>query len=342
MMKFLVIGGSSFIGVYVVDELLSRGAEVVATGRNERFATHYEKRGVPYLNLDICDKGSFDVFGDDAFDGVVSLAARMPANIEKDVNDEDIAEYITTNVVGTINILEWCRSRGIRRLVDIISRFDCRLYDQNAVITEDTPLKFSYCDDHAAYVVSNNEKAEMLNYYNKRYAMRNIWLRIPSVYGVGPHGTFAKDGVVQKSGLQIFMEKATVGEKIVVSLYGTSIWVNSLMIIGTQYGVQYPQSRYAPGNPLINSYKCRDGKWITLTILAYERYWDAFCDIFGLLDIKDDPDYRTLKSVVADKEGWSTAAEGLRNSLYSMTGNTGPKSLQTRISPLKGLCSGRT
>lgn len=216
MMKFLVIGGSSFIGVYVVDELLSRGAEVVATGRNERFATHYEKRGVPYLNLDICDKGSFDVFGDDAFDGVVSLAARMPANIEKDVNDEDIAEYITTNVVGTINILEWCRSRGIRRLVDIISRFDCRLYDQNAVITEDTPLKFSYCDDHAAYVVSNNEKAEMLNYYNKRYAMRNIWLRIPSVYGVGPHGTFAKDGVVQKSGLQIFMEKATVGEKIVV------------------------------------------------------------------------------------------------------------------------------
>lgn len=56
----------------------------------------------------------------------------------------------------------------------------------------------------------------MLNYYNKRYAMRNIWLRIPSVYGVGPHGTFAKDGVVQKSGLQIFMEKATVGEKIVV------------------------------------------------------------------------------------------------------------------------------
>lgn len=185
MMKFLVIGGSSFIGVYVVDELLSRGAEVVATGRNERFATHYEKRGVPYLNLDICDKGSFDVFGDDAFDGVVSLAARMPANIEKDVNDEDIAEYITTNVVGTINILEWCRSRGIRRLVDIISRFDCRLYDQNAVITEDTPLKFSYCDDHAAYVVSNNEKAEMLNYYNKRYAMRNIWLRIPRFTELG-------------------------------------------------------------------------------------------------------------------------------------------------------------
>lgn len=92
------------------------------------------------------------------------------------------------------------------------------------------------------------------------------------------------------------------GEKIVVSLYGTSIWANSLMIIGTQYGVQYPQSRYNPGNPLINSYKCKDGKWITLTILAYERYWDTFCDIFGLDDIKNEPAYRKLQTVVADKE----------------------------------------
>ena len=93
-----------------------------------------------------------------------------------------------------------------------------------------------------------------------------------------------------------------IGEKIVVSLYGTSIWANSLMIIGTQYGVQYPQSRYNPGNPLINSYKCKDGKWITLTILAYERYWDTFCDIFGLDDIKNEPAYRKLQTVVADKE----------------------------------------
>lgn len=43
----------------------------------------------------------------------VSLAARMPANIEKDVNDEDIAEYITTNVVGTINILEIGAARAV-------------------------------------------------------------------------------------------------------------------------------------------------------------------------------------------------------------------------------------
>ena len=124
---------------------------------------------------------------------------------------------------------------------------------------------------------------------------------VTAPYATGDHTC----GLALASGILggILKAKNTgIGEKIVVSLYGTSIRANSLMIIGTQYGVQYPQSRYNPGNPLINSYKCKDGKWITLTILAYERYWDTFCDIFGLDDIKNEPAYRKLQTVVADKE----------------------------------------
>ena len=124
---------------------------------------------------------------------------------------------------------------------------------------------------------------------------------ITTPYGIGDHTT----GLVLASGVLGGILKARntgVGEKIVVSLYGTAVWVNSLMVIGTQFGDQYPKSRYTPGNPFTNSYMCKDGKWITLTILAYERYWDVFCDIFGLTDLKDDPNYRTLKSVVSDKE----------------------------------------
>lgn len=212
-MRYLVVGGSSFLGAYAIDELLARGAEVVATGRNTRFAEHYARRGVDYVRVDLRDPTSLEGLHG-SFDGAVSLAARMPANVEKDPADEDIVEYIETNVVGTLNVLEWCRANGVPRLVDIISRFDCRLYDPNEVIDEDSPLRFSYLDDHAAYVVSNTEKAEMLRYYNERYGMKNIWLRIPSIYGVGPHGSFAKDGVVQKSGLQVFMDKAAAGETI--------------------------------------------------------------------------------------------------------------------------------
>lgn len=215
-MNYLIIGGSSFIGVYTVKELLSRGANVVTTGRNPKFASYYKGLGVTYLPLDITDREAFQVLGDNTFDGVVSFAARMPSNVMKDAAAEDIDEYIKANVLGTIYILDWCRAHQVNRLVDFVSQFDCKLYGPDTIITEETPYKFSYTDDHAAYVVSKNQKAEIMTYYNERYGMKNIWLRTPTVYGVGPHGSFAKDGIVKKSGLQLFVEKAMAGERIVI------------------------------------------------------------------------------------------------------------------------------
>jgi len=84
------------------------------------------------------------------------------------------------------------------------------------------------------------------------------------------------------------------GEKIVVSLFGTATWVNGLPIISTQYGDTYPKSRYLPTSPLSNTYKCKDGEWITLTVLQYDKQWGAICSIFGMEDLADDPKYNTI------------------------------------------------
>ena len=143
----------------------------------------------------------------------------MPANIEKDNDKEDIDDYYEVNVIATINLLEYCLKKGINKVITFGSRFDTRLYSQDKIIKEDTPLNFSYTDDHAAYVLTNKAKQEVMEYYNQRYGMHNIILRVPSVFGVGPHGCFCKNGVYIKSGLQIFMEKASIGETIEV--YGS-------------------------------------------------------------------------------------------------------------------------
>lgn len=187
---------------------------MVATGRNPRFAKHYARLDVPYVNVGLGDPNSFLLLKGQRFDVVVSLAALMSANVEKDAAKEDIADHIRVNVFGTLNILEFCRAQGISRLVDIVSRLDCRLYDTDKVIAEETPLRFSYASDRAAYVISNNIKGEMLHYYNERYGMDNIWLRMPPIYDVGSHGGFCKDGVVTKLGLQVLVDKASVEESV--------------------------------------------------------------------------------------------------------------------------------
>ena len=192
---------------------------VISTGRNPKFKAYYDKLGVPYELVDLRKPESFSVLDKYDVDAIVLCAVQMPANVEKDEEQEDIDEYYEVNVIATINLLDYCRKRGINKVITFGSRFDTRLYSQDTIIKEETPLNFSYTDDHAAYVLTNTAKQEVMEYYNQRYGMLNVVLRVPSVFGVGPHGSFCKNGVYIKSGLQIFMEKATASETIEV--YGS-------------------------------------------------------------------------------------------------------------------------
>lgn len=171
---------------------------------------------MPYYNVDVCDYKSFSVLDNFKFDTAIVFATMMPSNVPKVGDDDDTPDYYRVNVLGTLNVLEYCRKHGVSRVISFGTRFDCRLYDSKTVITEETPLNYSFTDDHAAFVMSNNAKWDVMKYYNEKYGMKNVYFRIPTIFGVGPHGSFHKDGVYKKSGLQIFIDKATRGETIEV------------------------------------------------------------------------------------------------------------------------------
>lgn len=215
--KCLVIGASSFIGAYVVDALLDAGYEVVGTGRNRRFADHYRKLGVEYIPLDLDDPSGIGALPTD-FDFVAHLAGRLPANSAFDLSTEDdAAEYIRTNVLGTALLLEWARKNGVRRIVSTTSYADVQnSWSASEPVREDWPLDFRLDGDHAAYVISKNASADLLFYYNEQYGMRNCVFRLPPVYGCGPHGSLRVNGAVKKSGIGLFVDKAKAGEDITV------------------------------------------------------------------------------------------------------------------------------
>lgn len=115
-------------------------------------------------------------------------------------------------------------------------------------------------------------------------------------YGIGDHtaSLVLLGGVL---GALMREQRTGQGEKVEVSLYSTAIWVNSLMVISTQYGDKWPKDRYLPSTPFSNTYQCKDGEWITLTIIAYERYWKAFCEAMEIPEVVDDARYNTLLEV---------------------------------------------
>lgn len=215
--KCLVIGASSFIGAYVVDALLEAGYSVVGTGRNRRFADHYRRLGVEYRPFDLDDPSGFGELPQDV-DFVAHLAGRLPANSDFNLSSEDdAAEYIRTNALGTAYLLEWARGVGVGRIVSTTSYADVQnRWSPSAPVREDWPRDFRLSGDHAAYVISKNASADLLFYYNEQYGMRNCVFRLPPVYGCGPHGSLRVNGAVRRSGIGIFVDKAKSGEPITV------------------------------------------------------------------------------------------------------------------------------
>ena len=214
---YIIIGASSFIGVYTVEEFLKQGCEVLVTGRNNKFRNHYDKLGVKYVNLDLTNEKDFDQLPKVGVEGVILLGGLLPANAEVNLDvDENAADYFRVNTIGTINVLEFCRKNGIKRVISNCSYADVRGAWGKKTITEEEPRDYIYTGDHAVYVFSKNAANDTMEYYNQQHGMKNAWFRFPPVYGVGPHDSLFINGVLKKSGLKIFIDNASEGRDICI------------------------------------------------------------------------------------------------------------------------------
>ena len=97
----VVIGASSFIGTYLIDQLISQRREVFATCRNDLNRHYYKDRDVEYAQVDIAKAQALERLPEKDIEAVVLLASMMPNN-----DRECFAQpYIDINVTGTLNVL---------------------------------------------------------------------------------------------------------------------------------------------------------------------------------------------------------------------------------------------
>ena len=210
-----VLGASGFIGTYLVDELIKEGKEVLACGRNEDAKTYYEKNNIIFEKVDIACKNDFDRLKKYDIDSVVLLAALLPANVKED----NVYNYINTNVIGTVNTLEFCRKNDVETIIFTTTYADVQnKWSDVEPITEETIRDYKYTGDHSVYVFSKNMATDLIKHYSDKYGLRGVVFRLPPVYGVGPHSCIYVDGKKYVSGFQIFIEKAMAGEEI--EIYG--------------------------------------------------------------------------------------------------------------------------
>ena len=90
-------------------------------------------------------------------------------------------------------------------------------------------------------------------------------------------------------------EKSGRGDYVSISLYGAAMWMFSIMSTGTQFGYQWPRSRYQ-GGPMGVPYKTKDGAWILPVVNEYERYLKSWCQAVHAEELIDDERYNTKQA----------------------------------------------
>lgn len=183
--NILVTGCCGFIGYKVSEFLLSQGITVTGVDNmNDYYDPRLKEwrleklRAKDNFSFHQCDIGDFSlvktVFSNYKIDAVINLAAR--AGVRASV--EDPWAYLDTNLKGTLNLLECCKTNGVKKFV---------LASTSSVYGDNTKMPFSIGDntDHTLAPYSATKKgAEVMCYtYHYLYGIDTTVFRYFTVYG---------------------------------------------------------------------------------------------------------------------------------------------------------------
>ncbi len=199
-MKILITGTAGFIGFHLAKKLLDRGDTVVGIDNinnyydvNMKYArlaekgisknaeiwhtpvqsTKYQNYAFVRMNLEDRDE-LMQLFEREKFDKVCNLAAQAGVRYSL----ENPHAYISSNIVGFMNILEACRHNNVKHLAYASSS---SVYGNNTKM----PLSTSDNVDHpiSLYAATKKSNELMAHTYSHLFGLPTTGLRFFTVYG---------------------------------------------------------------------------------------------------------------------------------------------------------------
>lgn len=179
-MNVLVTGGAGFIGSHVADELLAAGHRVVIVDDLNTGHRHNVPAGATFYEADICDAPKMaEIFATEGIEAISHQAAR--ANVRASM--EDPITYATTNVLGTLVLLELARKHACHKIV--FASTGGAVYGEG--YSEDgnkLPFKETTWPQPKDNYGANKLSMEFhLDLYYANYGLKYTILRYPNVYG---------------------------------------------------------------------------------------------------------------------------------------------------------------
>ena len=190
-MNILVTGAAGFIGFHLIKALLNQDCSIIGIDNlNAYYDVNLKKDRLKilsecstedtfkFIKLDLADRAAMaSLFVDYGFDVVVNLGAQ--AGVRYSI--EKPHEYVDSNLVGFVNILEGCRQTKVKHLVYASSS---SVYGMNIKQPFSTQDRVDF--PISLYAATKKSNELMAHTYSHLYDIPTTGLRFFTVYG--PYG----------------------------------------------------------------------------------------------------------------------------------------------------------
>lgn len=172
--KALVTGGAGFIGSTVTRYLLNKGWDVrVIDDLSSGYKINIENLDIDYISGSITDEETMHNACEN-----IDVVFHLAACVGRQKSLDDPLLDASTNIIGTINLLEGMRKHSVKKIVysssaAIFGELETSSIDENHPQNADSP-----------YGISKLAAEKMILAYCRIYGMTGVCLRYFNIYGV--------------------------------------------------------------------------------------------------------------------------------------------------------------
>ena len=172
-MTVLVTGGAGFIGSHIVDKLVDKEYDVIVVDNLSTGKLGNVNPNATFYCMNISCNSLNRIFSEENPQYVIHLAAQVsvPNSFKKPITD------CTSNIVGTVNLLECCRKYGIEKIVYSSS---AAVYGEPQYLPLDEKHQIS---PQSNYGISKYTAESYIKLYQHLYGLNYTVLRYANVYG---------------------------------------------------------------------------------------------------------------------------------------------------------------
>lgn len=208
--QVLVTGGAGFIGSHTVDRLVTRGCRVVvldnlSSGKRENLAQWDGDPRVQLVMANVAD-GLFAPLAEVTHaNGPIDRIIHFAAQVAVMYSIQNPLEDVRTNYAGTVQVLEYARCMGVKKVV---------LASSSAVYGDDAELPTCESADLSPvspYGINKLGSELMLRYYWTIHRVPTTALRFFNVYGPRQDPSSPYSGVIS-----IFADRAMAGTTLTI------------------------------------------------------------------------------------------------------------------------------